>query len=327
MSNSLHKDFEAAVPLPSLCDQKGAEECSLTRRLDRLPMGFDEGAAKLALSYKGAQLAMRHQTGRPIDDTLRKITQLSQKIESYEVRTQSLSKTFGGAAKCYASKAASFLTENSSIFGVAAIGTVLGGGIGGIAGSTAATYPQVFGHSFLEEFDKKGCDLKDEEQIRTLLDDEAFVRHARNRSHVHAAKMSSAVFGAGVLAGYIYSSVAKPVAQAGATAVRSLLSGFSNVARDRGAQVLGDMLAQGVKSAANGATKKAIESIPARAILLSGAVYEAGHELAEHMEEGHDLVCPSRFDEPIDDGCMDYDAAFIKAYDKMPPYMRNAMYL
>ncbi len=336
MSYALHKDFDAAVPPLSLCDQKDTNECSLTHMLDRFPMGFDEGAAKLVLSYKGTELALRHQMGQPVDDTLRTITQISQKLEEYKNRTESLSQTFSGVTKRYASKAASFMTENSIIFGAAAAGTVVGGGVGGIAGSTAATYPQVFGSAFLEEFHKKDCDLKDEAQIRELLDDEDFVSHARNRSHVYAAKMSSAVFGAGMLAGYVYSSVAKPVAQAGATAVRSLLSGFSGAVRDRGAQFLGDLLAQGVKSAANGATKRAIQSIPARALLLSGAAYEIGHELAEHMEEGHDLIGSYHYeganDHDIDDlyGRYQGDAlAAIQtgAFKNIPEYNRSTLYL
>ena len=108
MSYALHKEFDAAVPPLNLCDKKDAGGCSLTHRLDRLPMGFDEGAMKLLLSYKGGELALRHQAGKPIDDTLRSITDLSQKIEDYAKRQKSLSETFAGAAKGYAVKAASF---------------------------------------------------------------------------------------------------------------------------------------------------------------------------------------------------------------------------
>lgn len=292
MNHDCRKDFVAAVPLRSLYHQDGAPEPSNKDVFDYLPMGVDEGAAKLVLFYKGASLARRCKAGMPIDEITSEIAEIAQRLADYEVRSQSLTGSFAKAVKRYASKGLSFLSENSAIFGSAAAGALVAGGTGGIVASAAVTYPQVFGASFLEEIKKQGCDLRDVGQIRAVLADEAFVQDAYSLSRAHAAKMSAAVFGAGVLAGYVYSSVAKPVAQMGTNVARSLLSSFTGAARESGAKILGDMLAEGVKSVTNGAAKRAIQAIPSRALMLTGVVYEAGHELAEHMEEGHDLICP-----------------------------------
>ena len=326
MNKHFREDFDAAVPLRSLYDHKDDARPSSKRVFEYLPMGFDEGAAKLTLYYKGASLSRRHENGLSVDDTIRDIAEISQHLEVYEARTQSLSGTFAKAVKRYASMAASFIAENIAIFGAAAGGGFVGGGVGGVVSSTAVTYPQVFGSSFLEALKEKGCALTDEAQIREALEDKDFVQGARRMSRAHAAKMSAAVFGAGALAGYVYGSVAKPVAQKGALVARSMLSGFSGVAKERGAKFLGDVFAKGVKSAANGAAKKAIQAIPSRAFLISGAAVEAGLEVAEYMEEGHDLL-PRFMD--VDYGGADYDSCAVHASVncRLPNYNLSTLYI
>lgn len=331
MSNTAYKDLDAAVRLPSLNVSEDASDRLYSRIINRLPFGFDEGAAKLILSYKGTELLKRHQAGRSVDDTLDAIAHLSQMIDGFEHRTQSFS---GTLKRCYA-KAASFVSENIVIFGSAAFGAVVGP-VGGVIGSTAATYPQVFGGAFLEEFKHNDCDLKDVAQIHALLDDDVFVKQARKLSHVRALKMSSAVLAAGALAGYVYSSVARPAAQVGANVGRSLLSGFSAVAKESGAQTLGEGVAYVIKSFTNAATKKSIELIPARALLVSGMAYHP--HLDEHIaEERHDLGHDHTHRVAVHDdyGCADHGDeddvdtldAFHASVQNLPEHNRSALYL
>ena len=287
MSNDACIDCDAAVTLPihDVSEDPSAQPSSSI--FDYIPFGFDEGAVKLALAYAGMNLATDHRDGIDIDATLDRIVNLKRQLETYKTRSQSLTEGFTNAAKRMYLKVTSVISENALIFGSAAVGS-LAGAAGGIAVSTAATYPQVFGAAFLEELEKAGCDLTNRKQIAVFWDDESFARQSRTLSHIHALKMSSAVLGAGVVAGYIYSSVAKPAAQVSANYMRSLMPGISIVARDNLTNFFSNAVAKGMEALSKNFTKRAIQSIPARAFILP-AVYVAGDELHEQIEEGHDL--------------------------------------
>lgn len=251
--------------------------------LDRLPYGFDEGAAKLALAYQAYYMATNSQTDDTLAQYANRISALCQRIKGYEERSSDLKAGF----KKYAGKGASFLSENSVIFGAAAAGAVAGGFVGygpsaGIAATTAATFPQTFGNAFVKEMEIAGYDLTSPDEVLRAYNDAEFMKLARRNSYVHASKMSGAVFLAGHLAGYIYSAVAKPVASASASAFRSILPKVLEGFAERSAPYAGDLAAKGVQSATNFAGKKVVQRVPLRALLFGAAVTAVAVEATHH---------------------------------------------
>ena len=106
------------------------------------------------------------------------------------------------------------------------------------------------------------------------------MKKARKSSHIHAAQMSTAVVGAGLLAGYAYSALAKPVAGVGASIGRTIFPRLMGEFAEKGATMFGDVLAKGVKSGVNSVGRKALSSPRARAFLFSAAM--AGGAVAAH---------------------------------------------
>lgn len=251
MKHKPSDDLEAAVP-PSSDDSVSA----------RMRAGYDEGLTKLQLSYKGAALYARYKAGLFTGHVTAEIAALEEKRQSIESRKPSFPKSFFKAAL---GKGASFAAENSAVLGATFAGTVIGGPWVGVPVSAAMTYPQMLGGALLEEMREGGYNLSYQDQIYMALEDDAFMKRASRRAHIYAAKMSGGVLLAGAAAGYVYRLVAQPAA----TMARSLVSSFAGAVKT---EVLSELLAEGVRSAANSAGKKIFEAMPARSLFASAAV-------------------------------------------------------
>lgn len=246
--------------------------CTFSKLLDNLPYGLDEGVGKLVLSHKASSLVMGL-SDDPTPQSLENFSYIAQKVSDYQARSEGLRDGFAQSAKRYAGKAASFTAENSVIFGAAAIGAVVGGGIGGISGSAAATFPHVLGNSFLKEMDKAGYDVKDPGQLKAAIDDDVFMTQARGSSFIHAGQMSAAVLAAGALAGHVYKAVAKPAASISASMTRSVLATrLVGEVTEKSTGMIAEVMAKAVKSGVNSVGRKAVQALPVRALFLSAAV-------------------------------------------------------
>jgi hypothetical protein len=257
----------------------GLSNCSYCKFLDKLPYGLDEGAAKLMLYYQASALVMNSDAS---EASLQRFSNLAQKVGSYEERSQSLRGGFSNAVKRYAGKGLAFTSENSVIFGAAAVGAAAGGPAGGIAATTSATFPQVLGASFVKEMEKGGYDIQSSDQVHEAFADKDFMKQARRASYIHAGQMSSAVLLAGTLAGYLYSAFAKPVASVGTSMARTVLPRIVGEVTEKSAGMVGDVLAKGFKSAVNAVGKKAVQRVPMRAFLLAAAVPQVDAEGGLH---------------------------------------------
>jgi len=145
---------------------------------------------------------------------------------------------------------------------------------------------------FLKRLDDAGYDVKDPEQLKSAVNDRAFMKRARRSSHFHAVQMSGAVTGAGVLAGVAYSAVAKPVAGVGANMARTVFPRIMGEFAEKSATMFGDALAKGIKSFVNSAGRKALGSAAikpyVRSMFLSAALVTSAVEVQtqQHNVEG-----------------------------------------
>lgn len=232
--------------------------------------GANEGWSKLELAYRAGSLVMWSENGEVSEEQIEKISSLARKVDALGERSASLSNKF----QKYSEKGVSLTVENSAIFGAAAAGAFIGP-TGAIAGSAAATYPQTLGSWFLKRLDDAGYDAKDPEQLKAAVNDPEFMTAARRSSHIHAAQMSGAVMGAGMLAGYVYSAFAKSVTGIGASIGRSVFPRLMGEFAEKGATMFGDVLAKGFKSGVNSMGRKALASRPIKPV-VRGAFLVAG---------------------------------------------------
>ena len=251
--------------------------CSYSKLLDRLPFGVNEGAGKLILYHMVAALVMRGDAAQVSDDAIQRISRVARKIHEYSSDAQALRGSFGRAARRYSQKGMSIVTESSTIFAAAAVGGVAGGPLGSLAASTTATFPQSFGHSFVNEMRERGYDIEDPAQFSNALRDEAFVRHAWRASYIYAGQMSGAVLGAGLLAGYVYGLVTKPVARMGESFARTAFSRVVGEITDKTVVFVGDLFVKAGRSAVDSAGQSLLKSPRLRAALMVALVSGAPH--------------------------------------------------
>lgn len=252
--------------------------------IDCLPPGVDRGCAKLAASYKAVELVMRLEGGQSTDSekvnkAIHGLAGLETKLDEYQQRADSLSKTFWGRVNKCTQGVMSFLAESSAILTATVGSSLLTTGAGSLAASTTFTYPQVFGSTLLQKMEESGYDLKDPKQIKDALDNNEFMKHAKKASHISAGKMTGAVFLAGVAAGYVHSVAAKPVEQAGSNLAREVLEKVTGQVSEKSAQAAGQGAATLARSGVNAASKQALASIPIRSFnVASKAACEAAKE-------------------------------------------------
>ena len=254
-------------------------------------MGVNDGYSRLALAYRAGTLVIRSKNADISDEEAEIISNIARRVGALGERSQSLSGGFRKTAQRGAEKAVSFTVENSPVFLAAAAGA-LHGPAATIAGSATATYPHALGAWFLKRLDDAGYDVKDPEQLKSAVNDRAFMKRARRSSHFHAVQMSGAVTGAGVLAGVAYSAVAKPVAGVGANMARTVFPRIMGEFAEKSATMFGDALAKGIKSFVNSAGRKALGSAAikpyVRSMFLSAALVTSAVEVQtqQHNVEG-----------------------------------------
>ncbi|MFK7839707.1 MAG: hypothetical protein AB8B83_05195 [Bdellovibrionales bacterium] len=275
--------------------------------------GVQKGASKLSLAYRAGSLVMWSRYGHVSDEAIDKISHLVRRVDRLDQRSASLTNKFRRIAE----NTVSFTVENSVILGAASV-TGFINPAAGIASASAATYPQSLGAWFLKNLKDAGYDVKDSEQLKAALGDKDFMKKAKLSSHVHAAQMSGAVLGAGLLAGYIYSALAKPVSGLGASFARSVLprvigERLLGEFAEKGAMFFGDALAKGVKSGANSLGRKALASGRVKPIFSSlflTAALASSSALAQSDAATQDKIAVER-----------------EEVRKLPHYNTSSMYL